>query len=117
MNCTPGELIEMKIETPNRMTELVRGNDTLLMAEFESLVREWNVVLDLNAIDRIDAAGIAALISLYGLAHESGHDFKVCNVRARVREMLTLVGLTPILVSHDAVPPPHVEDRLRRTAA
>jgi len=53
-------------------------------------------------VERVDAAGIAALISLYRLAQESGHRFSVLNVAPRVRELLALVGLEGILVSHNA---------------
>jgi anti-anti-sigma factor len=91
---------EMKIAAPNGMTELVRGNDHSLVAQLEPLVRQQNVALDLRAVDRIDAAGIAALISLYGCAHEAGFEFRLCNVGGRVREILALVGLERILLSN-----------------
>lgn len=117
MNCTLGEWKDLKIETPAGMTELVRGKDTLLMAQVEPLVRETNVALDLRSVNRIDAAGIAALIALYGVAHEAGHEFSVCNVSGRVQEILALVGLEPILVSHDAVPVSHAGHEFQRTAA
>ncbi len=102
MICTFNEGNEMKFAAPNGMTELVRGTDHSLVAQFEPLVRRQSVTLDLRAVDRIDAAGISALISLYGLAHEAGHEFRLCNVPARVSQILALVGLDEILVSHVA---------------
>ena len=84
------------------MTELVRGSDLRLVGHVEPLVRVTDVILNCAGIERIDAAGIAALVSLYGSAQSSGHSFHVCNVKARVREILTLVRLNHILVACDA---------------
>lgn len=91
---------EMKVSAPSGMTELVRGNDHCLVAQLEPLVRRQNVALDLKAVDRIDAAGIAALIAIYGSAHEAGHEFRLCNVPTRVSQILALVGLEGILLAH-----------------
>ncbi len=91
---------EMKVSAPGGMTELVRGNDHCLVAQLEPLVRRQSIALDLKAVDRIDAAGIAALIALYGCAHEAGHEFRLCNVPTRVSQILALVGLEGILLAH-----------------
>lgn len=93
---------ETRIPAPNGLTELVRGTDHSLVAELEPLVRKQNITLDLHSIGRIDAAGIAALISLYGCARDSGHNFSLCNVPSRVSNILTLVCLDGILLSHQA---------------
>ncbi len=87
------------ITAPNGMTELVRGSDLRLVGHVEPLVRSRDVILDCAAIERVDAAGIAALIALYGTALNAGHSFRVCNVRKHVSEVLTLVGLEHILVT------------------
>jgi ABC-type transporter Mla MlaB component len=50
------------------LTELVRGSDRRLVDEMAPLVRREDVALDLRSVERIDAAGIAALISLYRMA-------------------------------------------------
>jgi anti-anti-sigma factor len=107
---------EMKVSAPDGMTELVRGNDHCLVAQLEPLVRRQSIALDLKAVDRIDAAGITALISLYGCAHEAGHEFRLCNVPARVSHILALVGLDGILLSH-APNDPMVTVCVKRTAA
>jgi len=82
------------------LTELVRGQDQLLVARLFPVVRRQSVTLDLGSVERIDAAGIAALISLYAGANDAGHRFTVSNPSARVEEILALVGLEGILVSH-----------------
>jgi anti-anti-sigma factor len=94
---------------PNRLTqvaglaELVRGNEQILLAQLSPLVRRQDMTLDLCAVERIDAAGIAALIALYAAAREAGYRFTVANPSPHVAEILTLVGLERILVSHNAV--------------
>jgi anti-anti-sigma factor len=82
------------------LTELVRGNEECLLGRLSPLVRRESVVLDLGYVERIDAAGIAALISLYGRACEAGHSFSVANPSPHVAEILALVGLDRILLSH-----------------
>lgn len=89
------------VAASEELTELVRGCDPQLMSDVEALVRWCDVTLDCGTIERIDAAGIATLISLYGRAREAGHTFNVCNVKAHVAEMLGLVGLDHILVTQD----------------
>jgi anti-anti-sigma factor len=84
------------------LSELVRGQERGLVDEITPLVRQQSVVLDLGAVDRIDAAGIAALISIYGSARDTGHCFMVSNPTPHVREILTLVGLDRILLDHPA---------------
>jgi len=84
------------------LSEIVRGTESCLVNEMEPVVRRQDVSLDLSAVERIDAAGIAALISLYKMAMESGHRFTVLNVAPRVYELLALVGLEAILICHNA---------------
>jgi len=97
--------------------ELVRGEEQKLVDWLAPVVREQNVVLDLGHVNRIDAAGIAALIRVYGLAHDAGHEFSVLHATRRVAEILALVGLDGILLSHNADPNPHSEACLERSAA
>ncbi len=103
MNSTYCATNETLVLAPLGMTELVRGNDQRLIQRVAPLLREKSVTLDLQNIDRIDAAGISALISLYSTAHHAGHEFTVCNVPARVAEILALVGVDRILVSQDVI--------------
>jgi anti-anti-sigma factor len=108
---------EPLVITPAEMTELVRGDEQCLIQRVAPLLRETNVSLNLHKIDRIDAAGIAALISLYSTARNAGHRFTVCNASARVAEILALVGLDHIFVSHNAVLGSQCEPCYKRPAA
>jgi anti-anti-sigma factor len=104
MMCCP---IETVVYTAGELTELVRGDEQGLLERVAPLVRQHSVSLDLRSVERIDAAGIAALIKLYGLARDAGHHFVVANASARVAEMLALVGLNRILLSHNMVHESH----------
>ena len=105
------------VAVPSGITELVRGSDLRLVGYVEPLVRSQDVMLDFAAIERIDAAGIAALIALYGSARNTGHSFRLCNVRKHVSEVLALVGLDHILVGCTADWNSPVRGVLARTAA
>jgi anti-anti-sigma factor len=85
------------------ITDLVRGNDRRLLDRLTPLVRRQSLSLDLSSVQRIDAAGIAVLISLYRAAHLAGHSFTVSNSSPRVEKTLSLVGLDRILISHNTV--------------
>jgi anti-anti-sigma factor len=102
---------------PSQLTELVRGSEGRFIDELTPVVRRRNVSLDLALVERIDAAGIAALISLYRIARESGHRFSLSKVSARVAEMLALVGLDKILLSRNAKVASHPAARMARNAA
>jgi len=102
---------------PGELHELVRGQEHELVDRLTPLVRRQNITLDLAHVERIDAAGIAALISLYGAAHTAGNDFSVVNARAHVAEILRLVGLDRILICRDAVPCPQAEPCFAQPAA
>jgi anti-anti-sigma factor len=94
--------IDSVIFSDSEMTELVRGCEQNFRQRLEPIVRRHSVALDLGNVERIDAAGIAALISLYGLARDAGHRFTICNASERVREILALVGLDQILIHLNA---------------
>ena len=112
--CQPHEAL---VTAPDDLTELVRGDEQCLIQSVAPLLREKDVILDLNRIERIDAAGIAALISLYSTARQYGHAFSVKCVSPRVAELLTLVRLDDILISHNAVFASQCEDHYERPAA
>jgi anti-anti-sigma factor len=87
---------------PCGLTELVRGHDRELVEEMTPVVKQQSIALDLGDVERIDAAGVAALISLYGHARDAGHGFAVANPNSHVLEILSLVGLDRILLSQYA---------------
>lgn len=84
---------------PGEITELVRGNDRALLEQLTPMVRQQDVALDLQSVERIDAAGLAALIKLYCAARDASHRFTVTRPSAHVAEILALVGLDHLLVS------------------
>ena len=82
--------------------------------------RRWcdgRASLDLSCVRRIDAAGVAALISLHANAYEAGHCFNIVNPTPHVAEILSLVGLDRILLSHNAEKRSHSGSCYERTAA
>jgi anti-anti-sigma regulatory factor len=99
------------------LTELVRGHDQDVLDRFTPIVRRQSLNLDLHAIERIDAAGIAALILLYRTACDAGHRFTVSNASQRVAEILIIVGLDRILLSQNAVHVSHSGCEMERSAA
>jgi anti-anti-sigma factor len=103
--------------TWSQFHELVRGEERSLLESVGPLAQRQNIALDLSGVERIDAAGISALISLYGIAHGAGYCFTVSNPSPRVAHILNLVGLDRILVSHNAVPESHSDAFLERPAA
>jgi anti-anti-sigma regulatory factor len=78
--------------------ELVRDADSSLLNQLLPSVRSQSLAIDLSATERLDAAGIAALITLYCTAIESGTSFCVLHPSAHVTHLLRLVGLEAILV-------------------
>jgi anti-anti-sigma factor len=115
--CPDEKTVNIEVAKPRELTELVRGNEQHLIDEIKPLVRFQSVALDLTAVERIDAAGIAALIALYRIANASGHEFFISSVSPRVAEMLTIVGLDGILLSQNAKLSSHSAPRLARNAA
>ncbi|HXR38616.1 MAG TPA: STAS domain-containing protein [Terracidiphilus sp.] len=111
--------VTMTTETlePAELKELVRGQEKHLVEGVGPLVLKHNVTLDLASVERIDAAGIAALVGLYRSAREAGHRFQVTNVSARVAQILELVGLDRFLYSHNAVQNSQYGAQVRRPAA
>lgn len=88
-------------EFTGRVKELVRGREEEFLAQLRPLVVRQNVTLDLEEMQRIDAAGVAALIALYCDACKSGYRFAIVNPSPRVNEILHMVGLDAILVSQN----------------
>ncbi len=117
MMCNEANTVRPWTGVGGTMTELVRGEERRLLEQMLPLVRRQSVSLDLKGVERIDTAGIAALISLYRGACETGHTFTIADASPRVAEILALVGLDRILLSQNAVHASHSEHRFVRTAA
>jgi anti-anti-sigma factor len=106
--------------SPNRqpeVLELISGREQAFLAWLAPLVRRQSVTLDMGSVQRIDAAGISALVSLYLSAEKSGHRFTVTNVTPRVAEVLKLFGLERVLICRGAAWKNHSSLRLAQTAA
>jgi anti-anti-sigma factor len=97
--------------------EFVRGNDTFLLERFMPMVREQDIALDLRKVERIDAAGLAALIQLYCAAHDAGRTFTISNPSPRVAEILSLVGLDRLLLRQSGRVPQPLNLGFQETAA
>ena len=78
--------------------ELVKGREQEILEELQPLVESRSVRLDLSSIERIDAAGLAVLVSLYCAASKAGRDFAVINPPSNVARILAIVGLDRILL-------------------
>ncbi len=111
------EEMNLEMGKPCELRELVRGSEHQLVEEMTPLVQRQSMLLDLGCVERIDAAGIAALISLYRIADESGHRFSVSNAAPHVAELLALVGLDRILLSRNAKQAPQCGNSLAQNAA
>lgn len=117
MDCTLLNVEETLLIAPGELHELVRGQEHEFVARLTPIVVRQSVALDCRHVERIDAAGIAALISLYGAAHSAGNNFIVTNASARVAEILGLVGLDRILIAQDADVPQKTDIHFSRPAA
>jgi anti-anti-sigma factor len=102
---------------PALVIELIRGREKELLAWLAPLVRQKSVTLDMHSIQRIDAAGVSALVSLYSSAQQAGHSFSVANLSPRVAEVLALVGLERILIYPHMAWKSGSGPRLEQTAA
>jgi anti-anti-sigma factor len=99
------------------VSELVRGQEEQFLEELQPIVSSRSVRLDLSRIERIDAAGLAALISVYCDACKAGHKFTVANPSRHVAEILSIVGLNKILNPQPQAQPPFGNAQLQETAA
>ena len=106
-----------EVVEPDWIKELVRGNEARLLERLEPLVRRQNVTLDLAQVARIDAAGLAALITLYCDACKAGYRFTTANPSHHVREILAIVGLDRLLVSQNTDEVPCFSTQLQEAAA
>jgi anti-anti-sigma factor len=79
--------------------ELVRGEEQKVLEQLRPVVCEQSVTLDLRQVTRIDAAGLAALITLYCDACKAGHQFRISRPSHHVAELLGLVRLDRLLVA------------------
>jgi len=89
------------INVVSGVRELVRGQERAFLAELTPLVRTHSVRLDMTSVHHIDAAGLAALVSLYCDARNAAHEFTVVNPSRHVARILSIVGLDNLLISKE----------------
>jgi anti-anti-sigma factor len=82
--------------------DLVKGQERKFVEELQPLVRTQSVRLDLSSVERIDAAGLATLVSLYCDACKTGHEFRVVNPSRNVARILAIVGLDRVLITRES---------------
>ncbi|WP_420237302.1 STAS domain-containing protein [Telmatobacter bradus] len=80
---------------------LVRGREQNLLDELLPLVAENDVALSLERVQKIDAAGLGTLITIYRMAHEVGHTFRVVKPSRIVRGIICAVGFESALLYHN----------------
>jgi len=90
------------VRVASETTEIVRGQEEKFLEQLEPILRNHSVELDLSPVERIDAAGIAALIRLYCDAAQAGRRFTVLNPRPHVFELLSIVGVDRVLIAEKA---------------
>jgi anti-anti-sigma factor len=98
-------------------TEFVRGQEQRLISLLQPMVRSQSIILDLRSVARIDAAGLAALITLYCDACKAGKSFRIANPSHHVAELLALVRLDRLLVVDDAMGSSYPVLQLQESAA
>jgi len=113
----PAATLKFQTAEPGAMPELTRENIGYLLEILSPLVQLRNLKLDLTGVERIDAAGISMLLTLYSRAHEAGNQFSLVNVPARVVEILSVVGLDRLLLSHNPVQSSQYGSGFHRSAA
>jgi anti-anti-sigma factor len=90
------------VRVASETTEIVRGQEERFLEQLEPIVRDHSIELDLSPVERIDAAGIAALIRLYCDATRAGRRFTVLNPKPHVLEIMVIVGVDRVLMAQNA---------------
>jgi len=113
----PAATLRFQTAQPGAMRQLTIENIEYLLEILGPLVLLRNLKLDLTGVERIDAAGISMLLTLYSRAREAGNQFSLVNVPTRVLEILSVVGLDRLLLSHNPVQSSQYGSGLHRSAA
>ena len=90
------------VRVASETTEIVRGQEDKFLGQLEPIIRNHSIELDMSPVERIDAAGIAALIRLYCDAVQAGRRFTVLNPQPHVLEIMAIVGIDRVLLAKNA---------------
>jgi anti-anti-sigma factor len=96
--------LDSEVQFVSGVRELVRGQERAFSDALYPLVRVQSICLDMAGVERIDAAGLAALISLRRDAWKAGHEVTVVNPSHQVARMLAVVGLERMVVPGETAP-------------
>ena len=95
--CVAGEIAHVRISgrlVAGAEVEMLR--DTVLRAGANYQV----LVLNLREVEKIDAAGLSALLFAHGVAESLGARFKPAAVPRRIQEVLEITRLNTVLANH-----------------
>lgn len=87
------------LECPPR---LIRGSEAELIATVLPVLQTSCVILDMSAVEVIDAGGVGSLMMLRQVAEQSGTTLSLINPTQHTREILTVLGLDSVLLCKDA---------------
>ena len=75
--------------------------------QLKSLINEvtsdQDIVLDMERVEKIDSAGLAALVSLLDAVEKTGHRLRIANMQSRVRTVAGLVRLHKVIEIYHSV--------------
>jgi len=80
---------------------LVRGRCEEFAQKMRAKVQQSNVIVSLEGVLRMDAAGISTLVGLYSEALRAGHSFHVVKPSRNVKALLGVFKLDALLLYHD----------------
>lgn len=79
--------------------QLIRGREHVLLNVALPAVESAPLMLDMSAVEAIDAAGLGALMMLRHCAEQSGYSFQIVSPSTRVLEMLRMTQLDSVLLA------------------
>lgn len=77
---------------------LVRGNEQAFVCDTLAALERANVLVDMSAVNALDAAGIGVLVTLQTAATAAGKRLYLIKPSKRAAEVLSLVGLDSMLL-------------------
>ena len=96
--------------------QIVRGEEINLLYGNVLVQRSETVVLDLSAVDRIDAAGLGILVACYQALLTSKRHLVLHNPSAHVREVLHATNLHLLFEIAYSEPQPHTYELCEEAA-
>jgi len=101
-------MLRVEIKSAPPMVKLYCAGRIVLGVEAETLRcmaasrPEQSIVVDLQQVHAIDAAGLGLLVELHCRAQENSSGFAVSNLSPRIRRLMAMTGLESVLRLDDA---------------